>query len=559
MLQIGRYRVTGELGRGAMGVVYRAEDPAIGRTVAIKTIRLNDVDDPKEREFLRQRLVREARSAGVLSHPGIVTIYDVQEHEGVGYVFMEFVDGPSLERVMREHSMEPEQVISIIEQTAAALDFAHSRGIVHRDIKPGNIMLAQGNIVKITDFGVARFTSQQATLNGVVLGTPSYMSPEQITDRPTDGRTDQFALGVMTYQLLTGEKPFIGDSLASLMFKIVNDDLVPPQRLNPTLGPAADNVLKRVLAKDPAQRFGTCAEFARALRAAAEAQPSWHAMRQGAVDQMETVAESISAIAVPIPPPRVLHIDEPEPEAAPEAAAEPRQRSGWPLVISFIGGITTIALLFVAARWLLFNNDSGSRQPVTVTAEKPVNEENKPSAMGPATAPPPQPPAAIDPGAKPPETATAVPSTSPGPAEGQDYVFHVATVPPGGRLIFDGTSNTACVAPCDVELPAGRHTLAVTLDGYRLQSRIFNLPQDKEVLIPLDRSLGTLTVRSSPSGATIVLNGQERREKTPASLTLPTGRYKLELIREGLRKQEHQIEVKDGVVANLDVTWNQSN
>ena len=191
-----------------MGVVYRAQDPAIGRVVAIKTIRLGDLADAAEQAKLRQRLTREAQSAGVLSHPGIVTIYDVAEQDELAYISMEYVDGPTLERMMVSDPPDARLVLDILAQTAAALDYAHKRGIVHRDIKPANIMIHERSVAKVTDFGVARIQSHQMTQAGSMVGTPNYMSPEQIQGKPVDGRSDQFSLAVIAYELLSGEKPF---------------------------------------------------------------------------------------------------------------------------------------------------------------------------------------------------------------------------------------------------------------------------------------------------------------------------------------------------------------
>src|SRR6202790_575604 len=189
--QIGRYKIVGELGRGAMGIVYKALDPAIGRTVAIKSIRLQDLTDEAERERLKERLFREAQSAGILSHPGIVTIYDIAEENGLAYIFMEFVNGPPLEKMLRhEQTPDKETLLSIFRQTAAALDYAHKKGIVHRDIKPANIMIHEDGTAKITDFGVAKIVSQQMTVAGTMMGTPSYMSPEQVKGAVVNGRAD---------------------------------------------------------------------------------------------------------------------------------------------------------------------------------------------------------------------------------------------------------------------------------------------------------------------------------------------------------------------------------
>ena len=216
MEQIGRYRILDELGRGATGVVYRAQDPAIGRIIAIKTIRLSDFTDEAERERLRERLFREAQSAGMLSHPNIVTIYDIAEENGLAYIFMECVDGPPLEKILNgaEADSGARTRLAILRQTATALDYAHKKGIVHRDIKPANIMIHERTHAKITDFGVAKIMSQQMTQSGVMMGTPNYMSPEQVQGHAVDGRADQFSLAVIAYEVLTGEKPFLADQLA---------------------------------------------------------------------------------------------------------------------------------------------------------------------------------------------------------------------------------------------------------------------------------------------------------------------------------------------------------
>src|SRR5579864_2579710 len=188
-----------------MGIVYKAQDPAIGRTIAIKSIRLQDLTDETERARLRERLFREAQSAGMLSHPGIVTIYDIAEEGGMAYIFMEFVNGPPLERMLKhEQTPDKETLLSIFRQTAAALDYAHKKGIVHRDIKPANIMIHEDGTAKVTDFGVAKILSQSMTVAGTMMGTPSYMSPEQIQSGAISGKADQFSLAVIVYETFTG-------------------------------------------------------------------------------------------------------------------------------------------------------------------------------------------------------------------------------------------------------------------------------------------------------------------------------------------------------------------
>src|ERR1700736_2401424 len=306
---IGRYQILGEAGRGAMGVVYRAQDPAIGRAIAVKAIRLSDVADPSERERMRERLFREAQSAGILSHPNIVTIYDIAEENGLAYIFMEFVAGPPLEQMLT--APQPpgrELLLELFRQTAGALDYAHGKGIVHRDIKPANIMVHEGRHAKITDFGVAKIISQQMTHAGTMMGTPNYMSPEQVQGHNVDGRADQFSLAVIAYEILTGEKPFAADYLPTLLYKIVREDPVSPQRLNPSLGPGAEAVLRKALAKEPAERYESCTAFVTSLTDALVAVPDWAPMARGASQSMPTLAGATSPPAA-APLARTLPVD----------------------------------------------------------------------------------------------------------------------------------------------------------------------------------------------------------------------------------------------------------
>jgi serine/threonine-protein kinase len=260
---IGRYQIESELGKGAMGVVYKATDPNIGRSVALKTMRL-DVHGIEQEEMLR-RFKNEARSAGVLSHPNIVTIYDAGEDQGLFYIAMEFIAGRTLAEVLQEHRVLPvDQVISITRNICAGLDFAHNKGIVHRDIKPANIMVTPDGTAKIMDFGIAK-VSGSLTSTGQVLGTPNYMSPEQVKGRQLDGRSDLFSLGVMLYEMLTGEKPFMGQGVTTIIYKIVNENPIPPRDLDLTIHPGLSAVVSRTLAKDPYERYQTGAELIRDL------------------------------------------------------------------------------------------------------------------------------------------------------------------------------------------------------------------------------------------------------------------------------------------------------
>ncbi|MBI4873475.1 MAG: serine/threonine protein kinase [Acidobacteria bacterium] len=575
MQQIGRYQVVGELGRGAMGVVYRAQDPAIGRTVAIKTIRLSDLTDPSERERLRERLIREAQSAGILSHPGIVTIYDIAQEGEMAFIFMEFVNGPPLEKVLLSDTPpDRDAILSIFRQTAAALDYAHKKGIVHRDIKPANIMIHEDGSAKVTDFGVAKILSQQMTQAGAMMGTPSYMSPEQVQGVPVDGRADQFALAVIAFELLTGEKPFVADYLPTLLYKIVREEPVAPQRLNPTLSDDVETVLRKALSKSPDERYPACAAFIDALEQACRRNPDWQPMPRGLSQNMPTVAATDpGSVSIPrfepvtlAPPPRPIPLPQapplpppppavPPPEPSPVARrrqreeavdAQPGQIQGRK-ILAFAATVGVIAIgAFLGVKYF------GSRgAPV---AEKEVAVVTQPAQPPPLAAapqvqePPPRPTPA------PPPSERPAPLPPPKPAAGGVQVF---SSPPGATVVIDNDSSLTCATPCNLTLPPGRHTMVASLDGYRRTPKIFTLPQEATMSLTMERMMGRLSVRTSPPGASIYVNGEARPEKTPAIFSLPAGKYRIGVTKEGLPKQEDDVLVRDGGLADLEWNWGQ--
>jgi len=272
-LKLGRYEIVRELGKGAMGIVYLAKDPLIGRLVALKTIRTAaHADDDEAKEF-QQRFIREAQAAGILNHPSIVTVHDIGQDEATGtsFIAMEYVEGQNLKEVLAQgRTLSFEQLGDIIVQVAEALDFAHAKGIVHRDVKPANIILLDGNRAKITDFGIAKIASGGANLTstGQFLGTPNYMAPEQIRGAPVDGRTDLFSLGICLYECLTRRKPFGGDSLTSISYKIVHEPFPPLHEINPQIPDGFEDVVSNCLQKDPSKRYQRGKELAVALRTA---------------------------------------------------------------------------------------------------------------------------------------------------------------------------------------------------------------------------------------------------------------------------------------------------
>jgi len=262
--KFGRYEIVREIGHGAMGVVYEALDPTIGRKVALKAIRFDGIGTTADEAA--RRFKNEARAAGGLNHPNIVTVYDAGEDSGVLYLAMELIEGPTLDALLRtRRTIAPPQAVDIVRQICAGLDFAHGRGIVHRDIKPANILLASHGPAKITDFGIAR-AGEAMTITGQVVGTPNYMSPEQVLGRTLDGRSDLFSVGVMLYEMVTGERPFEGQSITTIMYKIVHETPIPPLKLDSTIHPRLSAVIEKALAKSPGERFPSGAELALAVQ-----------------------------------------------------------------------------------------------------------------------------------------------------------------------------------------------------------------------------------------------------------------------------------------------------
>ncbi|MBL8265584.1 MAG: serine/threonine protein kinase [Steroidobacter sp.] len=282
---LGRYEIERELGKGAMGIVYLGRDPKINRVVAIKAIPLAEEFEEDDLVEAKARFFREAEMAGRLNHPAIVTVYDAGEDNGLAYIAMEYLRGHHLStHTDSKQLLPPKNVMLLVARVADALHYAHRQNVVHRDIKPANIMFnPETDELKITDFGIARLTDTSRTKTGIVLGTPSFMSPEQLEGRTLDGRSDQFALGVSLYQLLCGQLPFRADSMPRLMQKIATEPHAPIRMIRPDLPPEIETIIDRALSKSADDRYVTCAELALALRAlagppeksAAQAEHEW--------------------------------------------------------------------------------------------------------------------------------------------------------------------------------------------------------------------------------------------------------------------------------------------
>ena len=266
-VRIGRYELLGELGHGAMGVVYKAQDPKIGRTVAIKTLTAAGLRS-SELEQYRARFLIEAKSAGRLNHPNVVAVHDVTDDEhGRPCLVLEFVEGTTLDRLVLEEHLPFSRLLELIIQTARALAYAHAHGIIHRDVKPANIMVTKAGQAKLSDFGIAKLEGTSMTIAGQVMGTPAFMSPEQCTGSGVDARSDIFSLGAVLYTLSAGEKPFPGDTFTSVAYKVVHTQQAPVRDLNPSLPQQLEVILAKCLAKAPEERYASADDLAAELDA----------------------------------------------------------------------------------------------------------------------------------------------------------------------------------------------------------------------------------------------------------------------------------------------------
>ena len=579
MIQVGRYQVLGEIGRGAAGVVFQARDPAINRTVAIKAIDLGDFTNPDERQRVRERLMREAQSAGLLSHPNIVTIFDVLEENEYAYIVMEYVAGSSLERLISTQALpDRNTLLQYLRQVADALDYAHRKRVVHRDIKPANIIISDAggpgeHIAKITDFGVAKVISQEMTHSGSIIGTPNYMSPEQIEGLTIDGRSDQFSLGVIGYELLTGTKPFTGESLPALFYQICKQNPKPLEEVNPTLTATVDRVVSRALSKRAEERYPTCVAFIGALTIALGESPNWAPAQAEAME--------IPAAAVPIPagaagptarPNEVTRVRKSEPSDAPpfalpsaeqqafvrddtdadEGARPDSLRKKLALILAMCVAIFG-AIVFIV-RW---NSGPAIPSQVLDTKSAPVSpppdtdttdtEQHRGVVRKTQTKPKITPTVRTQTKSVARQFAPPVPQTrtESAPTNRSATGVELLTEPAGAHVTIDG--SLSCTSPCTMELPVGRHTLSVQADGYDVARRIFNVPGDRSLVVSLVRNMGAVVLTSQPKGAVVLVDGQEIG-RTPVTAHLTLGTHRVTWLLNG-NQHEETIEVSSGIQA----------
>lgn len=565
MERIGRYEIVSELGRGAMGVVYRARDPRIGRELAVKTIRLGDHATPQEIGSLRKRLFREARSAGRLSHPAIVTIFDADEQDGLAFITMELVEGRNLSDVgvgSWDSQSRIAFVADLVRMAGSALDYAHDCGIVHRDIKPANIMVTARGI-KIMDFGVARIASSQLTVTGTVIGTPNYMSPEQVRGEPIDGRSDQFSLGVVIYEILTGKKPFGARNLNATLYKLVHESPPPIQRFDPRIEPALARVVMRALQKDPDDRFQSCGGFAAAFIEAAglpipagtestlagipvqdpsrelpepEREPIGPALVDEELD--ETAADSPRPVPVRLPPPVPLPEDRTTArgglETADDSGLRGSGRSRWPVVIFalLLAAVGALSVLLVRYPGLLDDPAALlrtilSRDPASSRAIEQTKGQDRPDATRVASE--------VE---NPPAVAQGQVAADPSQAEPDEP----ASDPPATRAASIVGPVTA--GPAESGEPAAPPGVTHGVREPRVEPVSEELPDDP----PPPPKFGSIFFTSLTGGVLVTVDGRrEWRCRTPCELrNIPLGDHSVVASLAGYSLQRRSVTVGAG-------------
>lgn len=562
---VGRYEITGELGRGAMGVVYKALDPTIGRTVALKTMRL-DVHGLDAQEMVR-RFQNEARAAGVLNHPNIVTIYDAGEQDGIFYIAMEFIEGTTLHELLAEKRvLATDEVLQLTRQICRGLDYAHSNGIVHRDIKPANIMITANGSVKIMDFGIAK-SGGQVTNTGQVLGTPNYMAPEQVKGRQLDGRSDLFSLGVILYEMLTGEKPFVGQNVTTIIYKIVNENPITPRDLDVTVHPGLSAIVTKALAKAPDDRYQTGADLVRDLEnyklagpvrtgSTAAISPAPNTPEKTLVLPLRVVAGNTARVAGAAAP---ALAKKPVPVKRPTTAILSSKRSVLTATIVTIlvlgcamGGYayhrTQVKMRQLAEEAKIKEAQEAAREPIAIAIPAPTPVPAPKEEIAPDTT------VKFFPAKKPTPAQKAAPApfkatSSPNKVFVAQSELKLLSQPDSAKVEIDGWSEPNWVTPFTAShLAAGLHTIVFSKSGYLQQTKSVESVAGKsiDVSAQLAPAVSTIVVTSNPQGANVWVDGKDSGLTTPTQLTVEKGFHKVTVRKAGFKEMSMEDTVAEG-------------
>lgn len=585
--KIGRYEILGELGKGAMGLVYKAADPNIGRIVALKTMRL-DVHGA-DHDVMALRFQNEARAAGVLNHPNIVTIFDAGEIDGIFFIAMEYIEGHTLASMLFERRvLDAASVVEIGSQICTGLQYAHFRHVVHRDIKPANVMISSKNgCAKIMDFGIAK-SGGNLTHTGEVVGTPHYMSPEQVKGQELDGRSDIFSTGVLLYEMVTGEKPFVGDSVTTIIYKIVNENPIPPRELDVTIHPGLSQVISKCLSKDPDLRYQEAADLATALKSykivsAPEAKTF--------VGALPISLNNTANVPKPAPPKsqgpatQPMHSFDPAPPARTAAAvkaatiaagtgpttlsnnstvqmmAEPPLEQTWQKPVSpladskqnalLIGLIVVVVVLGALLIGTLRHNSKlrAAAQAVPQDSAQAVNDPAATAASSIATAV--RKPSPALPDAK----AENIDVEKAAPAVARVGTLRITSNPPGAQVAIDGVSQGWWITPFNSPpMKSGSHTVTAVVSGFPAMTRQVEVVADKKTSadFPLAGSNAIYFISSLPAGANILIDGVATGSRTPVQLSVKPGAHKISLQMEGFLSVDMPTTAAPGESVNLN-------
>jgi len=583
--KFGRYEIVREIGHGAMGVVYEALDPTIGRKIALKTIRFDGIGTTADEAA--RRFKNEARAAGGLNHPNIVTVYDAGEDHGILYLAMEFIEGITLEaRLRAQRTIATAQTIDMVRQICSGLDFAHAKGIVHRDIKPGNILLAEHGLVKITDFGIAR-AGEAMTITGQVVGTPNYMSPEQVLGKTLDGRSDLFSVGVMLYEMVTGERPFEGPSITTIMYKIVHETPIPPRKLDSTIHPGLSAVIEKSLAKSVEDRFPSGAELARAVQSFESASVITTSTLGKSTGDFPSLVDANATHDVrstkPIAPSESVQdlstLRESTPSIRPETRIQQAQH--WWQQLS-PKSRRRIWIVFVLGAIFLYSKFE--RRSSRSEEETPSKNQNPVSSI--ATPPPPGAPAPPTDEQTPAQhSAQGLVKRDNSGGDQSTALMKINSNPPTAEVELDGKA-TGKRTPTELQIGRGRHQVSVRMPGFQTSSVTvkvaggeeweyspeltvalpaisvpnFSMPdisklmsKNPEAQAALWQKWATkqaasgskLVINSKPPGASILIDGTDSGQTSPAVIPVKPGKHHVRLELEGFEPAEGDLTVGD--------------
>jgi eukaryotic-like serine/threonine-protein kinase len=553
--KVSRYEITGELGKGAMGRVYKAVDPTIGRTVALKTMRL-DVHGLETDEMLR-RFKNEARLAGVLNHANIVTIYDAGEQDGLFYIAMEYIEGVTLHSVLNERkTLAPEEIINISKQVCAGLDHAHHHGVIHRDVKPANIMLEPDGVAKIMDFGIAKSGGGGVTSTGQVLGTPNYMAPEQVRGHVLDGRTDLFSFGVMLYEMTTGEKPFAGTNVTTIIYKIINESPTPPRELDVTIHPGLDKVIMKALAKKPDDRYQTGAELARDLQ-------NYKSLGANTDSTQEIPSGSYPAPTGAAPakaPAKPAAARAAAPAAVASSTPKPRRmmQPPGPSLTKIWTGVAIFVVLVALASVGIWKGEIARDHTPAVTAKAlPVAT---PPVASVTPEPTPEPSTPVKGKSKRGAVAPAAPKKSepksvadqPSTQTSGTGDLKITSTPDGAALQIDGRGDPSMTTPYTaLRLAPGPHDITFIKSGYLDDKKVISVTAGNTgfVSATLQKApvaTSQVTFNSDPGGAEIWVDGKSIGRVTPSQAVVVAGQHQIVLRKPGYEDSSNPVSLVAG-------------